>query len=59
MTTPIDIPAELSGNDELLSVQGKLGDIKEQAEVAIAEDIEEDRLTQNTAPADEEEEPHE
>jgi len=39
-------------NDQLLDEQGMLQEVQYQAEVAIAEDMEEDRLTQNASELD-------
>lgn len=48
MTTPTD----QERNDDLLKQQGILEEVQHQAEVAIAEDLEEDRLTQNAPQLD-------
>ena len=46
MTTPDE------RNDQLLDEQGILSEVQYQEEVAIAEDLEEDRLTQNASELD-------
>jgi len=45
-------PGEQERNDALLDEQGILQEVQHQAEVTIAEDLEEDRLTQNASELD-------